>query len=686
MNTQSGGPSLLESAITINGITEEPIILLRASDATTTSWENRGSLGGTLTAVNIRAEDLGWDTPFTDGSTAVRFHSVAGGTRRYYQAPDATWGDIDTEDFYFEAIFSRDMPVAITSGADAFVFTKRNISAGTAVGWTALSSSATSFIFTVRPAGDTTRSLSNTTTARSWCHQSGFFDASDTTGDGHRHYTGSATGLGNIHVAGSLSNSLIGVIGDSPFSTAPNTAEVNFKLVYFAVYKRANWLPGGATNQTEVSALLRKRQMVLAGMVPQKGTTTPLASTWNYHQSQRVIDGYVHNYSCGTGFPCPSESILGETGLPVKSQEFNIATSGIADSEIFTGWTHTNTTTAASLIDCPQNPTQGLAGQGLSHLGAAGTAVKNSKILAGTNLTSRRWLWQIYFKANTAPYFYLMTPDTVDGTNRCVWVDTATGATTLGSGSFGVKIQACQDGWFRAHLSFNSAATITVGDIFFTVGFSDTNTAFDLTSDGSTVDGWIWGNMRTSTTTSFTTYPALFFPYSGNTSNATGPQIVFPGTDVTAAPYTLWAEMFSRDLVPNTASTVQALISYTTDATNFNQLYLINTALFQRVDADGGIGGSFHWQISGSPNTTSGDNNASSGKLIRSASSCATNDIKLYASDGTLIGSDALATVPTAQTNIRIGNTVSGVVTGRGYSISRAGIKSTTSDNSEGPV
>jgi hypothetical protein len=687
MTSQNGGPSLLESEITINGITESPIIALFASDATTSSWANRGSLGGTLTAVNIRPEDLGHDTPFTDGSTAVRFHSVAGGTRRYYQAPDATWGDIDTEDFYFEAIFSRDMPVATTSTADAIVFTKRNESSSSTVGFTMHGVSATTFTFTARPAADAKRTAAVTTTARSWQHISGYFDNSDSTADGMRTFMGSQTTNTVAHTPGSLTNALIATIGDAPNWGVPNALEVNFKLVYLAIYKRASWLPGGATNNTEVSALIRQRQMVLAGMVPQKGTATPLVSTWTYHQSQRVVDGYVHNYSCGTGFAAPNESILASTGLPVKNQEFNSATAGLATTETFTDFTHTNTTAAASLIDPPQNPTQGVAGQGISQTGAAGTAVKNSKIAASSNSSLRRLLWQIYFKANTAPFFYMMTPDTVDGTNRHVWVDTATGATTLGSGAFGVKVQKCQGGWYRAHLSFTSVATITVGDIFFTVGFSDNNTTFNLTSDGTTIDGWLWGHYRGTIASGAATYPAQFFPYSANTANNIGAVIQFNGADVTGAPYTLWSEIFSRDQVPNASSTNQGTIIYGTDSLNFTQGPLVvNSGTFQRIDSGGTAAGAAQWAITGTPTTTSGVNNVADGGLVRGAVSCATNDIKLYANDGTLLGSDAAATVPTGCTKIWVGSLQNDTIVGRGYQISRCGCYAGVKTDSSGPT
>jgi len=337
-------------------------------------------------------------------------------------------------------------------------------------------------------------------------------------------------------------------------------------------------------------------------------------------------------------------------------------------------------------MDIPQNPVQGLTGNGISLTGSAGTAVKSSELLIISSIVTRKCLYQTYFKGNAAPYFYLKQRDAGSGVSCWAWFDCATGAITSGAGLAGVKIQACQDGWFRAQITFY--ITSPPFDVIYEVGFSDNNTAFDLTSDGSTIDGWVWGGYATTISGgNALTYPAQFFPYSGNsTTNSVGPLVTFNGADVTAAPHTLWAEMFSRDLVPNASALNQGLMSYDTDTSNYNQLYISNSGLVQEVVSSAAIAGAAQWAIVGSPSTTSGINNASSGGLIRSAVSCATNDIDLYASDGTLIGTDGVATVPTAQTSIRLGQTRLAAVSGRGYQITRAGIKSTTSSNSEGPV
>jgi len=277
-------------------------------------------------------------------------------------------------------------------------------------------------------------------------------------------------------------------------------------------------------------------------------------------------------------------------------------------------------------------------------------------------------------------------PDSTSGTSRWAWYNCATGATTLGAGAVAVKVQACQDGWFRAQLTFQVAIVGVAVTTDLEIGFSDTDTGFDLTSDGTTIDGWAWGIYYTFITSAIATYPSQFFPYSSNTGNATGPLIAFAGADVTAAPYTLWAEMFSRDRVPNASAVNQGLLSYDTDLNNYNQLYVANSAVSQQIISSSTIAGAAQWGISGSPVTTSGVNNASDGGFVRSAASCDTNDIDLYANDGTLLGTDAVATVPTGLTKIKVGQTRIGGVEGRGYQISACGVKMGTSSDSSGPT
>ena len=679
-HSQLAGPTRLTAdspGITINGVTEQPIILLLGQDATTSSWPNRGSLGGSLTAVNIRAEDLGCDTPYTDGTKAVRFRSDSS-NRRYYEASDSTFGDIDTEDLVVAAVFLSE---ETGSGFDSCVAVKRSVY-GSSVGWSCWSGSAPGQVLTVRPVGDTTRSAGLTRTFRCWTHITGWWDYSLGVVGIH---LGSQSGTGVAGLTGSLSNSEKFRIGDS---IIPGTNNIGFRLAYLAVYKRSDWLPGvdSATNQTAVLSGVRIQQAYLGGYVDSVSGATPTtitsvaSTTFTFNENNERIA-----HALGTGCVAPTVDILRSTGEKVTGHMYQASSNGQATAEIFTtGWTHTNGTSNARTAvtnNCPFSSNVGVAGAGINMVGANNTdPVYSAFTILAAVAAARKFLLYTWVKAGTAPYFYYDVEDRTGNTGRQVWVDLSTNAITYGTGdSLHCEVQNFKDGWKR--ILFTLRKTTANVDTVVRWGWSDAASSTVCTSNGTDVTGSLFGWQQITTTD--INFSNIYWPYWGNASSTNiGTLVIYSGSPVTHYPVSLWHESYAAQN-QNGYQIASYPLQLSTSSTS--ALYTVGQASNNTMLEFSGQNSSLQWQIF--PANQTGDNAYSSGNRIRwTCVAAGVNDIKLLNRAGDIVGTDTSATLPPLPlSNIRVGNSASGSVSGRTIITSRFGIAKVAKTDSSGP-
>jgi hypothetical protein len=652
-------------------------------DATTAAWPNRGSLGGSLTAVNIRDEDIGLSTPFTDGTKSVRFYSLTGGTRRYYRADDTTFADFDTEDMVWEVVYTRE---AADGGFANINFIKRDWSSAANQGYAVYSSTITNLNFLIKSSGAGSQQFMGATTGGySWQHMSGFRDNSDSATTGFQIAVGSqSTGVAS-QSPGSLSNSVPFTVGDSTvdgyYTNASTTAS---RVAYIAIWRRSDWLAGGATNASQHLTEMRARQAYLSGIVESVAGRFPSTYSSTQYRSTKTWNGAEWGHHLlGPGMMAPDQYILPSTQEPVAAFRFDSPLTCHATAENFsTGWTHANNSaTTLYSQDLPTSNIRGITASGVYVVGTAGTNPKTATIRWSSSLgANSRVFISVWARAGAAPCFYTRFSDNAGGSNRYAHVRMSDGYVSLGNNvnNYAAATKYVNGWWLTEFSSTNTVLSST--DLIF--GWSDDIGTFDLTSDGYAVDGYMWGwNGVTATST---TYPQQLFPYFGAAAAANlGPTLVWAAAPHTAvAPYSLWWEHMSEWNVNGFGTTAYAA-QVSTDGNNA-AYFTTGAAIGNTVIASTGVISTTTQWVQTSP-TQTGNNTAGSGQRVRWAGSWATDDIKLYNTDGTSISPDTSAAVPTNMTNLRWGNSAAGTVAGRGIQYTRIGVKNVASTDSKGP-
>lgn len=682
---QQAGPTRLATdrpAFTMNGTAVQPMVLLLGQDATTSSWPNRGSLGGSLTAVNIRSEDVGLSTPFTDGTKSVRFSSASGGTRRYYVASDTSFADIASEDFVWEVYYTRE---GVEGTFSNIQFNKRDHTAGNPNGYAVYSSTASNLQFIVKSTGTGfAQSLAASTGSYCWQHMGGYLDNSDSTSNGFAAVLGSQSTGATTHSPGSMSNTAPFTVGDSTISGSyTNTEPVACRIAYIAIWKRSTWMAGGASNDSDYKTEARARQSYLSGVMDSVSSATPSSYSMSQYRSTKTYNsttGEWEHHLLGPGCVAPDQYKLAANSEIVGAIKFETTLSGIATAETFTtGWTYSGTASAVNGVLLPTSNLRGITSTGVSQTGTAGTGLKYATFTLSAASANKN-MTHIWIKPGAAPFGYIQFPDAgISGgdINRHIIVNFSTGAVTIGSGAIAAWATKYTNGWWLVYISAKNSTAV---GLTYRVGFCNSTSTFNLTSDGTSVDGYMWGLYYVATATS--NYPDQIFPYFGTNSNANaGPFLAYSGSAVNTQTKSLWWEVMQEDSVNGFGITAYPM-QFSTDGNNAEYFYTGATAGQTEISVQGITGGATQWTINSAAQT--GDNTMSSGKRVRFNTSIATNDIVSYNTTGT-IGSDTSATPLSSATNIRLGNNASGTIAGRGPAYTRFGIKKTTSTNSNGP-
>jgi hypothetical protein len=679
---QEAGPTRLareRSAFTMNGIAVEPIVLLLGQDATTSSWPNRGTLGGSLTAVNIQAEDVGLSTPYTDGTKSVRFNSAGGGTRRYYVASDSTFADITTEDFVWESVYTRE---GVEGGFSNIQFIKRNWASTTNNGYGAYSTASSTLTFTTKSSGAVGPEASSATTGQyCWQHVGGYFDNSQTASTGQAVVNGSQSSAAAAHTAGSLANTVPFRVGDSTYDGYyTNSSAVACRIAYIAIWRRSDWL-AGAANLTDYTVECRARQTYMSGIVESVAGYVPTTYSTAQTRSTKTWDGSSwEHHLVGPGCMAPDQYELYNSEEKISCVRFESQATGQTSAENFTGWSNTNISTAVSTALLPTSNLRGISSTGVTHIGTAGTAAKYFQLLLSTS--TNKWMTHVWVKPGAAGSAYLHLPDAgasgVD-INRYIRFNFNTGATEVGSGTLAAWAVPYVNGWWLLYCSARNSTAVAMN---LRIGFCNSESTFDLTSDGYAVDGYVWGWTGASSGT--LTYPDQEFPYFGiNSPSNSGPLLVWPGiTSTASAPYSMWWEHMSEWRVAGFGATAYPM-QVSTDGSNAAYFSTGGTPGATVMSSTGINANVTQWTQTSA--TQTGANTASSGDRVRFAASLATNDIKLYNTEGTSIAPDASAIVPINMTTLRWGNNAAGTIVGRGVQYTRIGIKSSASTDSNGP-
>lgn len=666
---QESGPRNLPTALNLGGGDILPEVLLYGDEATLTVWPNRGTAGGDFIANNIRSDDLGRDTPYSNGS-AVRLQSIASGTRRFYEAPNTTIADFNNDDFIIEVVYCRE---AGTSGTP---LAKRNIGSSTNVGWQVVGSTATNMTLQVRPTSDALRTCTSTTTIDAWHHVIAYFDQNDLTTTGMRTYTGSQTSATSTHlVQGAITNALPLRIG-AEHNSAVGAQDCT--IAYIAIWRGSSILPGGVNNNIVLTPIIRQRQQLLAGFVPAT-TNTPFNITHNADYVTKVVDGRMKAFRCGVGCATISTSLMSDKITPQRGGNYHtsIALTAGMNPETFAAWTKTNLTLTNNAFNAPCQPV--VATQGSSIVGAATTAtmqISLATLVLGVGLTNN--ILQMFVKPGDKTNFYFACSDGTVNTNRFVYFNlTGTGSIgTIGSGLGAISrgfITPYVDGWYQCVFLFSNNVETSPT---LSAGFCDADGSFSCTGDGSTINGYFYGVQFAQSTV----WPVAPLPIALN-ETVTAPVHSWSGAPITAQPSSLWAETFSPAAIPNSAATSPIL--FTSNATtDFAGLQLTASTTVYNIQTVGTAASVSQWAISGAG---TGDGSTASGNKVTQLAAINTNDIQLYSQIASL-GTDTLATIPTAPiTTISVGSNQSATVGGINLFITRAAVFNTRKTNAGAP-
>lgn len=334
-----GGTDALPASICINGVCKDPICRYRAKDATATSWPAWG-YGETLTrtaggVTNPSMQDMGH---VGRGDAAVQFYN--GG--KYFESATTGNCQVGTEDLVVEAVWRVGSP-----GGSGIVATTGP--AGGSNDYIVSEISATTVGVYLRTSGSAT-AAPVTTASGSLVHLVFGVDRNYASATyGGRTYLNGVFGASADFTARAASlNSgtkfVLGAHNDSSYV-------IDGALLYIAVYKQSDWLPGTAANATILDALAADRSARFWGTRESVGQYAPTFAAagprcaWTatgkldcYSATAPILGATIPQGMTGAGTPSGG----GYLSAPAGTQAL------LYSRGFLTGWTLTGTTPVAT--------------------------------------------------------------------------------------------------------------------------------------------------------------------------------------------------------------------------------------------------------------------------------------------------------------------------------------------------
>lgn len=332
-----GGTDALPAAITINGVTKEPICRYRAKDATATSWPAWG-YGETLTKVEFGADTVDEDLGHLGrGEKGRRFSNAD-----FYRSTSNDACGIGTEDFVIEIV----MRPSKTAANDTVATVDDSLALPAAY---VVADDANHIRLTLGIGGAFT-SLIVAATDGALTHALFGVDrgyASATYG-GRAYLNGVSVGAADFSskAASLLSGNkfALGAMVDGAYVQEGS-------VIYLAIWKQSDWLPGTAANATILDALAKDRASRFWGTREEVSQYTPTFAAagprcaWTstgkldcYSATAPILGGTIPQGMTGAGTPSGG----GYLSAPAGTQAL------LYSREFLTGWTLTGTTPVAT--------------------------------------------------------------------------------------------------------------------------------------------------------------------------------------------------------------------------------------------------------------------------------------------------------------------------------------------------
>jgi hypothetical protein len=468
------GVDFLDPNLTLNAQTVTPSFRYKGGDADATEFAAWG-YGNDLPRVNVGVQPTYNDgSPYlSDNDDSVRFNASD-----YYKDPGSSFGDITTEDFVIELIFS-----IVNLGVSEFLFSKLSLTAGWLVNKQA-DNSLRMFIDT----GPINVSLASGSLPVGVYHAICFVNRGDDSVNSSRWYVnGFASGGGNLSTASaslSVSNSFS--LGARDDNTSPN----NNCIAYSAMWKQEAWMQDGAAGTSEMDAIALERFNKLSGIYPQlaKGTPQPTVQTRaTFGYTDKLEAGERKLYKMGAGCmriarreDLNTDIIAGYIAEPavqnicLGSQDFNPVP--MFWEEIDVGDTQD--------LNSEISPDGSLTADGNIADATDGTHGFSQDI----NLTASMHKLSCYFKPGDMDWVKVQN-DTI--ANCFAYFNVVTGAVgTVGVGATAGYIEGpFLNGFYRCGIVFTSGAGVDT--LSFRSCVADNDDTF--AGDGLTVNTYFWG-------------------------------------------------------------------------------------------------------------------------------------------------------------------------------------------------
>lgn len=455
----SGGVSALSQTLTINGTSVTPTFWYQGENASSGGFT--ATVGDDLTAAGSGGT-FNDDVPMPT-ATGKAFN---GDGTRYYAASDTTFGDIATEDFVFEAVFSLS-----TTNAQP-VFYKISTE-----GYQLRNLVAAGVRLVVTGAGGTVNISSGALVPGVWYYLIAFGDAS---GSAQIYINGDASGSAqSIASVGTMTNSGALAIG----ATNVGTSIYNRPIAHVAMWKSASWLDTHL--QPTIAA---QRFATLCGVASTRygyPTHTSLRNSVAHMESQASTDGQ-RIFAVGPRWPrietVPDVAQRYYTGYRSELA----ATNKLVNTHAPDGasWTQTRCTVADDDVNSPTRF------QDAHSVSEDGTATSTHVVTQAVAVTADTYLVSCYAKASNRAWIRLSLSSPTDG-DESVYYDLAGGNIGTVTGTVRQGIRYLGQGWHHCWFT-RTHATAESGTFSFEVADADGSNSFSGLSQESVL---LWGPM-----------------------------------------------------------------------------------------------------------------------------------------------------------------------------------------------
>jgi hypothetical protein len=470
-SANKAGVDNLNPELTIGGVTETPMFRYKGGDASATGWP-KWTYGEDLNFVSA-----GTNPTYNAGSPCLGSNddSVKFNAGDYFEGDNTTFGNIGTDDIVIEI-------VAQINGSSLNYLGAKRVSYNQE-GWGLFSNSSLLHL-AIEDTSSSVKVLSSTSSFSmpQWVHVLVFIDRNENSTNGGKLFiNGVLEDSENFSTLGTTDGSSAMTFGASDGGTYRGKHNV----AYAAMWKKSDWMQGGATNATEWDAIAEERFAKVSGRYPlvAKGDPTPITTTRATAAFlDKVESGKIRLYKMGSEWmrQCHRQDTNGVDvyGFLPELQSTNL----ITESKDLTTWTKLDAGDSVD-VDAATGPDTVRLKDGI----IADTTDGEHGFSRAVTLTAAKYAFSCFFEPGDQDWFYL-SDDTVSGA-WCYFNGNTGAVGSSGSGATGYIEGPFADDSYRGVIVLTGTAASHTLKV--QVAQADNDKTF--AGNGSTTNGYFWG-------------------------------------------------------------------------------------------------------------------------------------------------------------------------------------------------